>query len=63
MPSLQSTIYIYRPDLFEKEPIGDAIPLLPPKRFAQYTNKKRNLISSSFMLATDWNTEDDPTGW
>ena len=42
--------------------VGMAIPLSPPPT-SEFRTKKKNEIQSQLMLATDWISGDDPTGW
>ena len=60
---MEATIYNYKPDLFTNIPIGNPIPTIPPESKTLYQRRKKNEIQKSLMLATDWNIEEDPTGW
>ena len=62
--SLEATLFQYRPDLFNKKPSGEQIPINKPSDSTQSNKRKKNLIQSKLMLATDWDNEImDPTGW
>ena len=40
-----------------------AIPINPPYHTKTYKLRKSDEIQSKLMLATNWTSENDPTGW
>ena len=63
--SLRATIATIRPDVIEKQVKNTDIPIPtePLTERGERISRKKNLIKSKLMLSTDWNREDDPTGW
>ena len=64
LSSLRATISIYRPDVIATLKDSDVpIPTEPISIKNEGVKRRKNEISSKFMLATNWNKDDDPTGW
>ena len=64
LSSLRGTIATIRPDVLSLINNSDVpIPLQPLSSKTDLLKSKRNNIKSTFMLATNWNKEEDPTGW
>ena len=61
MSSLAATIATYRPDLITSDDVP--IATTPPTSSTVSIKKRKNELTKRLMLATDWNNEDDPTGW
>ena len=62
--SLKGTIATYRPDVLTTPISNNDIPIpvnQPIKQLNDVNNKIK--IESKLMLASNWNIEDDPTGW
>ena len=75
LDSLAATVYNMRPDLFDAQPQGKAIPLSPPKE-ENYTSKTKSKPIPNFppyftdatkqllMTATEWDNDTmEPKGW
>ena len=62
--SLRATIATIRPDIVGQLNKDDVpIPLEPITNRMKAEKRRKNEIKGKLMLATNWNKEDDPTGW
>ena len=61
--SLKGTISTMRPDVITTLSTDIPIPIEPITTKTMGRIRRKNEIKSKFMLATNWNKEDDPTGW
>ena len=62
LPSLKATIATVRPDVLSNTLLENnekPIPAKPPL----VIKRLKTSIQSKLMLATNWNKDDDPTGW
>jgi len=60
--SLESTLHLFRPELFRKSD-SPPIPIEPPEK--PLRGRKRDMLKSSFLMhGREWHKDqDDPTGW